>query len=98
MSSLEPFLGGDQAIVELLAVGHLRCTSWPLLMLDLVSVSVGLWWGKRDRRRVSRRYDGGFVVRGEQGVVISVVICINKGKMPFMGSTRVVPALKDGGA
>ncbi len=82
--SLELFLRGDQAIDKPLAVGHVRCTSWPLLMLDLIPVSVGLcvvnccggarWWGERDRRSMCRRTDGGVVVRGKQGVIIAVVI------------------------
>jgi hypothetical protein len=77
-------------------------------MLDLVPVSVGLcvvnpcgwarWWGKRDQRRVGGRNDGGVVVRGEHGVIIAVEICINKGKMPIVGSSWVTPAIKNGGA
>jgi hypothetical protein len=83
-------------------VGHLCCTSLPLLMLDLVPVSVVNCYGRkggggRDRRRIGRRDDGGVVVRGEQEVIIAVVICINKGMMPIVGPSVVVPALKDGG-
>jgi hypothetical protein len=62
-------LGSDQVIVKPLAVGHLRCAGWPLLMLDPVSVSVvdccDCWWGERDRRKVGGRNDGGVVVRWE---------------------------------
>jgi hypothetical protein len=86
--SLEPFLGGDQTIVKLLAVGYLSCTSWFLLMLDLVPEGVGLnvanhcgrasWWGERDWRRIGGRNDGGVLVTGEQGVIITVVICIKQ--------------------
>ncbi len=89
-------------------VGHLRCTSWALLMLDSVPVSVGLcvvnrcgrarWWGERNQRRVGRRNDGGVIIRGEQGNIIAVVICINKGKMPIVSSSGVMPTLKDASA
>ncbi len=97
-------MGSDQAIVKPLAVGHLCCAGWPLLMLDLVPVSVldhcgrARWRGERDRRRVGGKNDGGVIVRWEQGIIIAVVISINEGKMLIVGPSGVAPALKDGGA
>jgi hypothetical protein len=57
---LELLLGGNQAIVKLLAVGHLRCAGWPLFMLAAVPVRVGdqhSWWGEWDWTRVGVRND-----------------------------------------
>ncbi len=62
------FVGGDQAIVKLLVVGHLHSAGWPLLMLDAVPVRVGdccSWRGEMDRRRVGGRNDGGVIIRWE---------------------------------
>ncbi len=51
---LELLLGGNQAIVKPLAVGHLRHAGWLLFMLDAVLVRVGDrrgWWGEQDWMR-----------------------------------------------
>ncbi len=53
---------------------------------------------ERDWKRGGERNNGSIVVRGEQGVIISVVVLFDNGKMPIVGSSRVLPTLKDGGA
>ncbi len=70
-------------------------------MLDAVPVGVGDWCGWRgDRcwRSVRGRNGGEFVIRREEGVLIAVVVGVNNGKMPVVGSTRVTPTFEDGGA
>ncbi len=42
--------------------------------------------------------DGEFVIGREEGVIIAVVIRINDGEMPVVGSTGVTPTFEDGGA
>jgi hypothetical protein len=42
--------------------------------------------------------DGEFVIGREEGVIIAVVVEVNDGKMPVVGSTRVTPTFEDGGA
>jgi hypothetical protein len=94
-------LGSDQAIVKPLVVGHLCRAGWMLLMLDAVPVRVGDqrgWWGTRDWRRVGGRNAGGFIIRRKQGVIIAVMISIDEGNMPSIGTSRVAPTLKHGGA
>ena len=49
-------------------------------------------WG-RDSVRV--RANGGFIVRGEQGVFVTVVVFDNKGKEPVTGFFRVALTFKD---
>ncbi len=61
-------MGSIQAIVKPLAVGHLLCAGWLLLMLDVVPVRVRDrrgWWGERGWRRVGGRNDDEFVIRME---------------------------------
>jgi hypothetical protein len=48
-------------------------------------------------RRVGGRNDGEFVFGREEGVLIAVVVGVNDGKMPAVGSTGVTPTFKDGG-
>ncbi len=48
--------------------------------------------------RVGGRNDSEFVIGREEGVLIAVVVGINNGKTPVVGSTRVMPTFKDGGA
>ena len=48
-------------------------------------------------RRVGGRNDGEFVIGREEGVLIAFVVGVNDGKMPFVGSTRVMSTFKDGG-
>ncbi len=43
------------------------------------------------------RNDGEFVIGREEGVLIAVVVGVNDGKMPVVGSTGVTPTFKDGG-
>jgi hypothetical protein len=38
-----------------------------------------------------------FVIGREEGVLIAVVVGVNDGKMPVVGSTGVTPTFKDGG-
>ncbi len=49
-------------------------------------------------RRVGGRNDGEFVIGREKGVLIAVVVGVDDGKMPVVGSTGVMPTFKDGGA
>jgi hypothetical protein len=51
-----------------------------------------------DPRIGGGRNHGSIVVRGEQGVIIAVVVFIDEGKLPIVGSSRVAPTLKDSGA
>ncbi len=44
------------------------------------------------------RNDGEFVVGREEGVLIAVVVGVDNGKIPVVGSTRVTPTFEDGGA
>jgi hypothetical protein len=46
---------------------------------------------------VGGRNDGEFVIGREEGVLIAVVVGVNDGKMPVVGSTGVTPTFKDGG-
>ncbi len=41
---------------------------------------------------------GEFVIRGEEGVLIAVVVGVDNEKMPVVGSTGVTPTFEDGGA
>ncbi len=87
-------------MVELHPIGYLHCSSWPLLMLDAVPVGVKDWcgWqGNRCWRRVGGRNDGEFVIGREEGVLIAVVVGVDNGEMPVVGSTRVMPTFEDGG-
>jgi hypothetical protein len=43
------------------------------------------------------RNEGEFVIGREEGVLIAVVVGVNNGKMPVIGSTGVTPIFKDGG-
>ncbi len=43
------------------------------------------------------RNDGEFIIEREQGVLIAVVVGVDNGKMPVVGSTGVTPTFKDGG-
>ncbi len=43
------------------------------------------------------RNAGEFVIRREYGVLIAVVVGVNDGKMPVVGSSRVTPTFEDGG-
>jgi hypothetical protein len=47
--------------------------------------------------RVGGKSAGEFVIRGEEGVLIAVVVGVNDGKMPVVGSTGVMPTFEDGG-
>jgi hypothetical protein len=49
-------------------------------------------------KRVGGRHDGEFVIGREEGVLTAVVIGVDNGKMPVLGSTRVMPTFEDGGA
>jgi hypothetical protein len=87
-------------MVKPLSTSQLYCSGWPFLMLDAVPVRVGDrrgWWGERFWRRVGGRNDGEFVIRREEEVLIAVVIGVNDGKMPVVGSTGVAPTFEDGG-
>jgi hypothetical protein len=42
--------------------------------------------------------DGEVVIGREEGVLIAVAVGVDDGKMPVVGSTRVMPTFKDGGA
>jgi hypothetical protein len=44
------------------------------------------------------RNDGEFVIGREERVLIAVVVGVDDGKMPVVGSTRVMPTFEDGGA
>ena len=48
-------------------------------------------------RRVGGRNDGEFVIGREEGVLIAVVVGVNNGKMPFVGSSGVTPTFEDDG-
>ncbi len=48
-------------------------------------------------RRVGGRNNGEFNFGREEGVLIAVVVGVNNGKMPVVGSTRVTPTFEDGG-
>ncbi len=48
-------------------------------------------------RRVGGRNDGEFVIGREEGLLIAVVVGVDNGKMPVLGSTGVMPTLEDGG-
>ncbi len=70
-------------------------------MPDAFPVGVGDWWcwqGWRFWRRVGGRNAGEFVIGREEGVLITVVVRVNDGKMPVLGSTRVTPTFEDGGS
>jgi hypothetical protein len=43
------------------------------------------------------RNAGEFIIGREEGVIITVVVGVNNGKMPVVGSTGVTPTFKDGG-
>ncbi len=94
-------LGGvDQALIKLLPLGQLYRTSWPPLVPDAVPVDVGDWYcwrGERFWRRVGERNAGDFVIGREKGVLIIVVVGVDDGKMPVVGSTGFMPTFKDGG-
>jgi hypothetical protein len=47
--------------------------------------------------RVGGGNDGEFVIGREEGVLIDVVVGVDDGKMPVVGSTRVTPTFEDGG-
>ncbi len=47
-------------------------------------------------RRVGGRNDGEFVSGREEGVLIAIVVRVNDGKMPVIGSTGVTPTFEDG--
>jgi hypothetical protein len=47
---------------------------------------------------VGGRNDGEFVIGREEGVLIAVVVRVNNGKMPVIGSTGFTPTFEDGGA
>ncbi len=87
------------------SLGHGEATPYKstvlFLLLDAVPVRVKDqcgWWGERFWRRVGGRNDGEFVIRREEGVLIAVVIKVDDGKIPGIGSTRVTPTFTDGGA
>jgi hypothetical protein len=70
-------------------------------VLDVVPVGVKDWsgWrGERFWRSVGGRNDGEFVTGREEGVLIAVVVGVDDGKMPVVGSTGVTPTLEYGGA
>jgi hypothetical protein len=88
-------------MVKPLHISQLYPFGWLLLMLDAVPVRVGDqcgWWEERFWRWVGGRKDGEFVIGREEGVLIAVVVGVNDGKMPVVGSTGVVPTFEDGGA
>jgi hypothetical protein len=88
-------------MVKPLPLSQLYHSALLLLMLDAVPVRVWDqcgWWGERFWRRVGRRNDGEFVIGREEGVLIAVVIEVDDGKMPVVGSTGVAPTFKNGGA
>jgi hypothetical protein len=87
-------------MVKPLPIDQLYHSGWPHLVLDAVPVGVGDWcgWqGERFWRRVRGRNDGEFVNGREEGVLIAVVVGVNNGKMPVVGSTGAMPAFEDGG-
>ncbi len=43
------------------------------------------------------RNAGEFIIKREEGVLIAVVVGVNDGKMPVIGSTGVMPTFEDGG-
>jgi hypothetical protein len=70
-------------------------------MLDAVPVGVGDWcgWqGERFWRRARGRNDCEFLIGKEEGVLFTVVVRVNNGKMLVVGSTGVMPTFEDGGA
>jgi hypothetical protein len=48
-------------------------------------------------RRVGGRNDDEFFIGREEEVLIAVVVGVDDGKMPVVGSTGVTPTFKDGG-
>jgi hypothetical protein len=88
-------------MVKPLPISQLYHSSWPLLLLNVVPVRVKDrcgWWGERFWRRVGGRNDGEFVIEREEGVLIAVVIGVDNGKMPVVGSTGVMATFENGGA
>jgi hypothetical protein len=77
-------------MVKPLPMSQLYHSGWPLLVLDEVPVRGGDlcgWRGERFWRRVGGRNDGESVIGREEGVLIAVVVRVNDGKMPVVGST-----------
>jgi hypothetical protein len=92
--------GVHQALIKPLPVGQSYCTGWPLPVPDAVPVGVRdwcNWWGIGFWRKVGGRNDGEFVIGREEGVLIVVVVGVNDGKVPVVGSTGVTPTFEDGG-
>jgi hypothetical protein len=88
-------------MVKLLPISQLYRSGWPLLLLDAVPVRGADrcgWWGERFWRRVGGRNDGEFIIGREEVVLVAVVIGVNNGKMPVVGSTGVMPTFKYSGA
>jgi hypothetical protein len=56
------------------------------------------WRGERFWRRVGGRNDGEFIIGREEGVLIPVVVRVNNGKMPVVGSNGIMPTFENGGA
>jgi hypothetical protein len=84
--------GGHKAMVKSLPVSQLYRSSWLLLVLDAIPVRVGDrcgWWWERYWRRIRGKNDGEFIIGKEEEVLIAVVVGVNNGKMPVVGTTGV---------
>jgi hypothetical protein len=88
-------------MVQPLPISQLYRSGWPLLLLDAVPVRVKDqcgWWGERFWQRFGGRNDGESIIRREEGVLIAVIIAVDNGKIPVVGSTRAMPTFEDSGA